>query len=315
VKPVALVCVLAMVVMRLMMPSAPPERPRTKPPYVYLPLAGTPLLDGALEGTHCLALLPEIVRHPHWSLSLRETEWTVMDGVIPRATMTIRDTGEVWYGRDVAWEAGMRSFFLTAEELRAIRGLDRRSCRPRAAAHDHARTFYVTYGAPIGDDDLVHAAPISVDSDMGEVLDRIVRAANARYIVARARDARPLELELRVPRGRQGYRLRVVDGLLTLTRDGVELYRHPLSPEELVDLADWNLSPRLEDDHVSEYGWARGVLVADFTHSLLFDSADLPLAFPHFGAELTRVIDADCDARGCLNGVSVSQGQQHLIPP
>jgi hypothetical protein len=305
----------AIVLIASRMSHVPARAPATRAPYRYLPLGGTPLVDSALEGRHCLALLPDMVRHPHWSVSLRETEWTVMDGVTPHAAITIEDTGEVWYARDVAWEAGTRSFFLTAEELRAIRGLDRLSCRRRPPAHDHARTFYATYGAPISDDDLVHAAPIPVDSEMGEVLDRIVRTANARYVVARAREARELELELRVPRGRQGYRIRVAHGVLTLTRGGAELYRHRLSPEELVDLADWNLSPRWDGDTVSEYGWARGALVLDFSHSLLFDSAHLPLAFPRFGPELARVIDADCDVRGCPNNVSISAGTQHLIPP
>lgn len=310
-KAIAALAVLAMTLVFLRTPHAPAPRA----PYIYLPLAGAPLVNGALEGTHCLALLPDLVTHPHWSLSLRETEWTVMDGVSPRASITIEDTGEVWYARDVTWEAERRSFFLTAEELRAIRGLDRLSCRPRSPSRDHVRTFYATYGAPIGDHDLAHAAPIAVDSDMGEVLDQIVRAANARYIVARAREARPLELDLRVMRGRQAYRIRVVHGLLTLTRGGDELYRHAVSPEELVDLADWNQPPRWEGDQPSAYGWARGALLVDFTHSLLFDSADLSLAFPHLGPELTRVIDADCLEHRCPNDLERSQGARHLIPP
>lgn len=263
--------------------------------YTYLPLAGRPLIDGTRAGKDCLALLPHLVTHRNWTLGIVETEWTVLGGADTIASFDITAAGEVCLERRRGPHAlPHRHFYLTERELAAIRLLNGLSCSEDAHPVDHARTFHVSYSAFAADP--AEGAAIPADSQMGAMIDRILRAAAARYVPARIEVARRVRLELRMPSSEYGmYRIHVAHGALVVKRGTRELLRRTLTADELVDLADWNPPNEWEGGYVSDEGWARGSLFdgAQSRQQIVFDAARLSSTVPNLGAELSHVIERD----------------------
>jgi hypothetical protein len=262
--------------------------------YSYLPLAGRPLVDGVRAGKDCLALLPHLVRHPNWTIGIVETEWTVLGGAAAIASFDIAADGEVSLERlRGRYALPHRRFYLTEHELAAIRLLNGLSCSEKAHPVDHARTFHVSYS---GFPDPAEGAAIPADSQMGAMIDRILRTAAARYLPARIEVARRIQLALRIASSENGtYRITVADSTLVVKRGTQELLRRTLTADELVDLADWVPPNEWDGGDVSGHGWARGSLFdgAQSRQQIVFDAAWLSSSVPNLGPELSDLIERD----------------------
>ena len=203
------------------LPEPAKALPPPPPTFHVVPLLGDPVADDP----RCVPFLPEIVRHPNWSLVFARG-WSGCLGSRVEDSFDVDSSGTVHWSKP---GLPTRTLVLEREELARLTNIAASDCQ--FAEHG----YYVGwYRVAVGNDpDANGGATIAQQSPAGAVLDDLFDAAIARHDRMYLAGVGAVDLRATIYRG---LKLRLRDHHLTVSNSRRIVYRSDLTDRELSDL-------------------------------------------------------------------------------
>ena len=204
-------------------PEAPAVKVVAKPP---------PTVNATRE-KRCFDALRPVLARPDWKLTIERGMHDCF-GSLPEETFDIDSSGQV------LWKAnGMpdRRIELMLGERPLLEGIVDVSCRGEIANHEEMDflTIYPAGGSRTDADRPIQWSPAR------ETLEMLILRLKMRYADERREKLGTVTLDLHVQdkNTRLGYRARVADDILVVTRGKQVLVRRAVTKQEIVELVDW----------------------------------------------------------------------------